>query len=163
MRAVAFLRNLNHGQGGAPGGGDLVAAFVAAGASGVRTVRGNGTVVLDAADPQRCTDDAVAALHAASVWTDIGVALAADVLAAALRSAPDDDGRWELSAFAAEAHVEVPLAGRRCTVTAAGPGWALTRNERDRESNATPTLERVLRRPVTSRAVATVRLALAAG
>lgn len=162
IAAVAFLRNLNQGQRGNPTTAQLVVAFGAAGASQVRPVRGNGTVVLSAADPQACTDAAVSALAASSPWHDVGFALDVEVLAGALVAVPEDDARWEFSALGAGPLPTPPLVGRRCEVVAAGPGWAVSRNERDRESFATPTLERALGRPVTSRGVATVRRALAA-
>ena len=49
---VAFFRNLNLGQprSKSPGSAALVAAFTAAGASGVRNFQTNGTVLFRAAD-----------------------------------------------------------------------------------------------------------------
>ena len=45
---------------------------------------------------------------------------------------------------------------RRCRIVDAGEGWAMSVNERDRESNATPVVERIVGTPATSRGLPTL-------
>ncbi|MGL4256325.1 MAG: hypothetical protein ACRCSL_08325 [Microbacterium sp.] len=47
-------------------------------------------------------------------------------------------------------------ARRRCRLVAAGAGWTIAINERDRESNATPVLEHLTGGPATSRGLPTL-------
>ena len=47
-------------------------------------------------------------------------------------------------------------AHRRCTIIDAGDGWVVTINERERESNATPLVERLTGSPATSRGLPTL-------
>ncbi|HEY1529993.1 MAG TPA: hypothetical protein VGF80_04205 [Galbitalea sp.] len=70
-----------------------------------------------------------------------------------------DERRLEISIFRENycPGDAIPLAGRRCVVISGDSGFAVTLNERPQESNATPTLERLLGTPVTSRGVLTLR------
>ena len=77
---------------------------------------------------------------------------------AELRSDEAVFGRSELSLFdeSVSPADSLPLTGNRCTVVSGGPGFAVTENQRANESNATPTLERALGIPVTSRGLPTL-------
>ena len=72
MTSVAFFRNLNQGQRGHVTTAQLVDAFVVSGAIGVRPVRANGTVIFTADNTEECLSTALAQLHGASAWADVG-------------------------------------------------------------------------------------------
>jgi uncharacterized protein (DUF1697 family) len=159
--SVAFFRNLNQGQRNSPSTSQLIAAFEGIGARSVVPFQSNGTVVFDAPDPQECTNAAVERLAADSRWDDVAFVRDRDWLAALLATQPTgepESGRTELSLFDPTCSLAggLPLRGTRCTVVSYGPGFAITVNERDRESNATATLERALGTPVTSRGMPTL-------
>lgn len=158
MSSVAFFRNLNQGQRGHPSTQLLLEAFAVSGARGARGVRGNGTVVFDADDPEGCLAGILAHLHALCDWQD--VAFVRDLAWAADRADELVVHGDELSVFDGPPPA-VPLAGRGCTVVAAGPGYAITANDLPRTSQATPTLERALGVPVTSRGASTIALVAA--
>jgi hypothetical protein len=69
---VAFFRNLNLGQprSKSPGSAALVAAFTAAGASGVRNFQTNGTVLFRAADTGHVVDEVRESLDALTGYGD---------------------------------------------------------------------------------------------
>ena len=161
MLSVAFFRNLNQGQKASPSSTQLLEAFVMAGAQDVTLFQSNGTVIFDAPDPDACTQAAVDRLAATSPWNDVAFARSAEWLIAFMAGLRSDDpafARSELSLFEASVSPvdRLPLAGNRCTVVSGGPGFALTENELDKESNATPTLERALGVAVTSRGLPTL-------
>ena len=163
---VAFFRNLNQGQRGSPAAADLIDAFTRAGASRVVLFQANGTVLFEAMDAAATTASAAGALAAAGPWGDVAhvrslpwiVALVARLTPLA-GSGLTDARRVELSFFdeGIDASTAVPITGRRCVVIDGGPGYAVTVNERVDESNATPTLERVLGVRATSRGLPTVQ------
>lgn len=164
MTSVAFFRNLNQGQRGHPTAAQLVDAFVRCGAVDVRPVRSNGTVIFEAEDAQRCLDEALALLDGVSAWGDVAFTREGDWLAARASELPAgivpalvelsllDDGRT-LSA-------PMPMRGKGCAVVVAGPGYAITVNDTPGTSQATPTLEKALATPVTSRSASTLHLLL---
>ncbi len=163
MRYVGFLRNVNHGQRGQPATAGVVAAFVAAGGDDVVPFQSNGTVVFDADDADEVVERAVAALAAhgherEGFWMPLTqVAEIVDAHATAV-----DASRRELTLHHGgtidvdDPEVVAEAAKRRCVIVAAGDGWAVTTNERDRESNATPAIERIIEAPATSRGLPTL-------
>ena len=162
MTSVAFFRNLNQGQRGQVTTAQLVDALVSSGAVGVRPVRGNGTVIFDTEDAETCLAAALEQLARASAWRDVAFARDADWLAERAGEFPahTDPSMLELSLFDGVLAAPLPHAGKGCTVIRAADGYAITVNDRPGTSQATPTLERALGTPVTSRAATTVRLVL---
>ena len=161
MLSVAFFRNLNQGQRGSPSSTQLLEAFVMAGALDVTPFQTNGSVIFNAPDPDSCTRTVVDRLVATSQWDDVAFARSAEWLSAfvvALGIDAPTFARAELSLFDESASPvgSLPLTGTRCVVVSGGQGFALTQNDRDNESNATPTLERSLGIPVTSRGLPTL-------
>lgn len=71
--AVALFRNLNLGQGWAPRRPELEEAFVNAGATEIRNVRSNGTVVFSHAAPVRAAAEVRSALTTLTGYDDIVV------------------------------------------------------------------------------------------
>lgn len=161
MRHVAFVRDLNQGQRGHPTTADLLAAFAAAGCREPQAFRSNGTVVFDG-DPAAAQD--ALGLLAARTGTERDVfTLPLDAVAAVVAEHGDrpDTGRRELTlhapvTIALDEHAAQEAARRRCRILQTGPGWAVTVNERDRESNATPVLERITGAPASSRGLPTL-------
>ncbi len=172
---VALWRNVNVSQRGHPSTADLLAAFAAAGAPDAVSVQSNGTIVFSArpADVDAMLEDAAAALardagHARELF-----AIPLDTL----RPVVDEHGsaldapRRELTLHGGgvlppDAPALLEAEGRgHCTVIDAGPGWVVTLNHRDRQSNGTPVVEHVLGVPATSRSFATLArvCAVAAG
>lgn len=164
MTSVAFFRNLNQGQRGHPSTAQLVDAFVSSGAVDVRPVRSNGTVMFEAEDAERCLDEVLARLDGLSAWADVAFARDGDWLAARASELPTGavpalvelslfDGRRTLTA-------PLPMRGKGCAVVTAGGGYAITLNDTPGTSQATPTLEKALTTPVTSRSASTLHLLL---
>ncbi len=162
MTSVAFFRNLNQGQRSSPSTAQLLEAFSASGALEMRPVRSNGTVVFDAAEPEECLAGVVAQLHATSAWGDVAFVRDAGWLA---------ERATQLREFATPQLVELslfddgvaslaglPLRGKGCEVVLSASGYAITVNDAPGTSQATPTLERALATPVTSRSASTVLL-----
>lgn len=162
MTCVAFFRNLNQGQRGHVTTAQLVDAFVAGGGREVRPVRSNGTVIFEADEAERCLAAVLEQLHGASAWGDVGFVRDAAWLAERAGEFPADVAPplVELSLFDGEFAHPLPLAGKGCSVIRAGVGYAITVNDAMGTSQATPTLERALGTPVTSRSASTVRLVL---
>jgi uncharacterized protein (DUF1697 family) len=167
VRVVAFFRNVNQGQRGHPATSDLLAAFADAGCDDAVTFQSNGTVVF----PDAAADRAVQTAHAvqdalaarAGVEREIFVMpldQVAELVEAHARE--PDAARRELTLHGggildlSDASVAREAARRRCRRVAAGPGWTIAINERDRESNATPTVERLTSGPATSRGLPTL-------
>ncbi len=161
MRHVAFVRNLNQGQRGHVSTPDLLAAFAGAGCRGPVAVRSNGTVVFEG-DPGAALDAVEALAARTGVVREVFVLSLAQVVAVVdEHGAAPDTGRRELTLHAP---VTVPLdertareaARRRCRLLQTGPGWTVVLDERDRESNGTPVLERITGAPASSRGLPTL-------
>jgi uncharacterized protein (DUF1697 family) len=158
---VAFFRNLNQGQRGSPSTTQLVAAFERAGATGAMPFQSNGTVLFDAPGPDESANETIELLAAESPWRDVAFVRSAEWLLGLVTDLARDEpklSRTELSLFDISVSPvdRLPLAGHRCTVVSGGPGYDITENDRDRESNATPTLQRALGLRVTSRGLPTL-------
>ena len=161
MRAVAFLRNVNQGQRGSPSTSDIVAAFVRAGAAAAEAFQSNGTIVVTSDDPDVLAELVRDRLLAAG-GTDMTIfARPLSFVEGIVGRHADaaDFSRRELTLFASDRDVTDPhdiAARRRCTLIEHGIGWAVVSNERDRESNGTPTIEQILSTPATSRGLPTL-------
>ena len=163
---VALLRNVNVGQRGHPTTDDLLTAFTAAGATDALSFQSNGTIVFTglAAEAESLAQDAVAAL-ARTAGHEREVVTAS---LASLRTLVDEHGsapdahRRELTLHGGPAlepdSVALLEAERRahCRVLDSAPGWVVTLNLRDRQSNGTPLVEHVLGIPATSRGLPTL-------
>ena len=164
MRFVAFVRNVNQGQRGHPSTADLVAAFANAGCPNVTPFQSNGTLVFDADDPDAVLDAALESLAATAGIERAGFRMDLDRLAdlVAAHAGADDAARRELTVHGggildpADPRVVREAAHRRCRLLDAGDGWAVFANERNRESNATPVVERLTDAPATSRGLPTL-------
>lgn len=161
MLHVAFVRNLNQGQRGHVSTTDLVAAFDDAGCHDASPFQSNGTIVFSGEAAHAA--DAMCALAARTgverevftlAWEDL-----ADTVDAHRHA--DDAACRELTLHAP---VRIALdeqsgreaARRRCRLLQTEVGWTVTANERDRESNATPVIERLTGAPATSRGLPTL-------
>lgn len=161
MRRVAFVRNLNQGQRGHVSTEQLVTAFRYAGCHDVMPFQSNGTVVF--AGHAVLAVDAMSAL-AASAGVERGVfTMGMDELVTLVHAHgfTEDAARRELTLHAPvriplDDHAAAQAARRRCALVETGVGWAVTVNERERESNATPVLERLTGGPATSRGLPTL-------
>ncbi|SDG21815.1 DUF1697 domain-containing protein [Klenkia brasiliensis] len=161
MRHVAFVRNLNQGQRGHATTADLLAAFADAGCRHPHAFRSNGTVVLEG-DPRSALDAMDLLAARTGVAREVFV-LPLDQVAAVVAEHGDapDAARRE---FTLHAPVTIDLdertrqqaARRRCRILQTGHGWAVTVNERDRESHATPVVERLTGAPASSRGLPTL-------
>ena len=101
-------------------------------------------------------------MRAASGWHDVIFVREVDWLAGLVLDLDSDvpvSTNTELSLFDESVALaeKLPLPGRRCTIVRGGPGFAVCVNDRERESNGTPTLERMLDVRVTSRGLPTLR------
>lgn len=163
---VVLFRNVNQGQRGQPSTSDLLAALADAGCGDAVAFQSNGTLVVRDRDrgPDHLIAEAAASL-AARTGTDHEVFVMpfdhVVTLVEAHADAPDA-ARRELTLHRGgvidgdDPVVVAEAARRRCRVVAAGQGWTVTTNERDRESNATPTVERLTAGPATSRGLPTL-------
>ncbi len=124
----------------------------------------NGTVVVADAAPPPVLEEIRAALAArCGVERDVFALSLAQVEAIVDQNAvaPDADRR-ELTLHSggvidlADPRVGAEAAHRRCRFVAVGPGWVVSTNERDRDSNATPVVERLTGAPATSRGLPTM-------
>jgi uncharacterized protein (DUF1697 family) len=164
VQHVAFIRNVNQGQGGHPSTADLVGAFVDAGCPDAVAFQSNGTIVFETDDPDAAIADALAALEARSGIAREGFGMPLSDLARIVEAhAGEPEGhRRELTLHtggviaASDPDVMREAAHRRCRVVDAGPGWAVLLNERDRESNGTPVVERLTGARATSRGIPTL-------
>ncbi len=164
MLHVAFIRNLNQGQRGHPSSGDVVAAFIAAGALDPIPFQSNGTIVFAADDPNVVVKAATAMLAADDGVERDGFWMPLTEVAAIVdaHSAAPDVARREITLHGggtidvADPAVVREAAHRRCEVADAGKGWIVSINERDRESNATPLAQRLTGSPATSRGLPTL-------
>lgn len=164
MLHVAFLRNVNQGQRGHPSTGDLLAAFADARCPGAVTFQSNGTIVFDSADPETVVSDAVLALaaHSGHERQGFGMPLAALARVVERHAGEADAARRELTLHSGgsidpdDPRVIGEAAHRRCRIVDSGDGWVVSVNERERESNATPVVERITSLPATSRGLPTL-------
>lgn len=168
MRCVAFLRNVNQGQRGHSSTADILAAFADAGCPGAVLFQSNGTIVFDAEDPAAVAETVVASIAARTgLERDAFWMPFADLVEIVeAHDATADPRRHEFTLHGGDTidptdpEVIRQAAYRRCEVIDSGLGWALTRNERDGEGNATPMIERVTGGHATSRGLPTlIRLA----
>lgn len=161
MRHIAFVRNLNQGQRGHVTTADLVAAFVEAGCHDPAPFQSNGTVVF-AGDAERAQDAALVLAARAGVEREIFTLTLDEVRAIVTDHAPAPDAaRRELTLHAGGPITLGPraqdeAARRRCTLLESADGWTMTLNERERESNATPVIERLSGAAATSRGLPTL-------
>jgi uncharacterized protein (DUF1697 family) len=165
--AVAFFRNLNLGQGWAPRRPQLEGAFLDAGATRVRSVRSNGTVVFQHPAPVRVAAEVRTALDALTGYDDVVVVRRAGWLLDLVRHADtldlSDDVPVEVEFF--DARPPFPLTvpwtspDGRLRVLAGDHRHAVTsfHDESGRGSNATAVLQQVTGVRVTSRGLDTVR------
>jgi uncharacterized protein (DUF1697 family) len=161
---VAFLRNLNQGQRGQLATADLLSAFSDAGAAEASTFQSNGTVVFSSEDADAVGRRVRESLASQGLFDDLLVVrpiiLVEDIVGEFAEL--HDAHRCELTLFADDRFLDDDAAltaaatRRRCTVVARGPGWAVVRNERDRQTNGTPTIEAVLGERATSRGLPTL-------
>jgi len=163
MRHVAFLRNVNQGQRGHPSTSDLVDAFESEGASHAVPFQSNGTIVFTAPDAAALALAVRERLAGRGVFDDaIHVRSVAFIARIVLAHAGEPDGRRrELTLFERGRDPEASTlltesVRRRCRIADAGDGWAVVLNERDQQSNGTPTLQAVLGTPATSRGLPTL-------
>ena len=158
MRHVAFFRNVNQGQRGHPATLDLVGAFADERIPDAVAFQSNGTVVFSARD-----GDAVAAavrerLADRGVFGDVihvrPLSFIEEVVQ--VHAGAPDGARRELTLFSRAGAldptaIERESSRRLCRVVEVGDGWAVVRNDRERQSNGTSTIEAVLGAPATSR------------
>ncbi|WP_127818033.1 DUF1697 domain-containing protein [Microbacterium sp. CPCC 204701] len=164
MRCVALLRNVNQGQRGHPSTADILGAFEDAGCLGAVPFQSNGTVVFEADDPATAAEAVVASIAARAGLERDCFWIPFDDLVSVVdeHGATPDPHRHEFTLHSGgtidPAHPDVAseAAYRRCELVATGAGWALTRNERDGDGNATPVIERVTGGQATSRGLRTV-------
>lgn len=161
MHRVAFVRNLNQGQRGHVSTAELLAAFEDAGCQDIMPFQSDGTIAYSGH-----ADLAVDAMSALAARTGVDrevFTLGIDDLVDIVRThhLTRDAVRRELTLHAP---VRIPLddraateaARRRCTLVETGLGWTVTLNARERESNATPVIERLTGAPATSRGLPTL-------
>ena len=161
MRHVAFVRNLNQGQRGHVTTAELVAAFVEAGCHDPVPFQSNGTVVFEG-DAERAQDAALALAAHAGVEREVFTLTLEEGGDIVADHAPAPDAaRRELTLHAGnrivlDATAQAEAGRRRCVLLDTGVGWVVSLNARDRESNATPVLERLTGAPATSRGLPTL-------
>ena len=161
---VAFFRNVNQGQRGHPSTSDLLSAFAGAGCTEVVPFQSNGTVVFTDAAHERLLPQVQSALaERTGIEREVfGMSLARIVALVDAHSLEEDAGRRELTLHGGgtidvhDPSVVREAALRRCRLVTAGEGWTVATNERDRESNATPVVERLTGGPATSRGFPTL-------
>ncbi|TPW75907.1 DUF1697 domain-containing protein [Schumannella soli] len=175
MQQIVFVRNVNVGQRGHPSTADLVGAFADAGFADAGSFQSNGTLVVEwetdagtgasAGPAAEVLELAMQALAARTGLEREAFAVPSDDLVRIL--AADATGpawdRRELTLHgggvidSAAPAVTREAAHRRCRIVSSGLGWTVLENERDRESNATPVIERVTGGPATSRGFPTLQ------
>ncbi|MBA8802248.1 hypothetical protein FB382_000539 [Nocardioides ginsengisegetis] len=165
--AVAFFRNLNLGQGWAPNRTQLEDAFAATGATGVRSVRSNGTVVLTHPAPARAAREVRTRLRELTGYDDVVVVRRAawlrELVRHTLALGLPEDVPVEVAFFDAGRVLPVPLPwtspdGRLRIVAGDGRHAVTTfHDDSGRGSNATVVLQDLTGVRVTSRGLDTVR------
>ena len=160
-RHVAFFRNLNLGQRGSPTGDQLLAAFEDARATEVSSFQVNGTVVFRASAPVRTVDLVRSYLFVQAEWRDVAPVRPARWVLDLVDASTDVGDRAEVSMFDLRADFREALPWRpsrgRVTVVRADRRHAVSVNDLPRTSYATPALESLLDRPVTSRGLSTMQ------
>ncbi|WP_261165771.1 DUF1697 domain-containing protein [Microbacterium sp. Marseille-Q6965] len=164
MRYVAFLRNVNQGQSGHPSTDDIRGAFADAGCPDAMLFQSNGTVVFAADDLPRVLETVTASIAARSGRERDVFAIPFDDLAEAVdaHAGVMTPRRFEFTLHGGgRIDPENPqaireAAARRCAIVDAGDDWALLRNERDGDGNATPVIERLTGGPASSRGLPTL-------
>ena len=161
---LVLFRNVNQGQRGQPSTSDLLDALADAGCAGAVAFQSNGTVVVDGAEPERVLVDAASSLTARTGVDQEVLIIPFDqvVTLVETHALSADAVHRELTLHRAgvidvdDPAVVAEAARRRCRIVESGPGWAISTNERDRESNATPAVERITAGPATSRGLPTL-------
>ncbi len=160
-RHVAFFRNLNLGQRGSPTKAQMLAAFSDAGARDVESFQVNGTVMFSTSSPARTRDRACSWLIRHTDWCDVALVRPRTWVLELTDRLEPVEGNAEVSFFDVRREFPHPMPWRpdtgRLTVVAADRRHAIAVNDEERRSYATPTLERLLGTPVTSRGAGTVR------
>jgi uncharacterized protein (DUF1697 family) len=164
MRCVAFMRNVNQGQRGHPATADILAGFADAGCPDAQTFQSNGTIVFESDQPARAVESAEEAIAARSGQTrDILWIPLADLITIVHEHAGASDAhRVEFTLHGGgtidgrSPEVATLTAQHRCSIVDAGPGWALVRNDVEREGHATPVLERLTGGRASSRGLPTL-------
>jgi len=169
VQQIVFVRNVNAGQRGHPSTADLIGAFVDAGFADVWAFQSNGTLVAESdAEPGATSDALDRAMQALATRTGLereAFTVRADDLVRILvaDAAGPTWARRELTLHGGAVIDPTAIAvtseasHRRCRVISTGPGRAVLENERDRESNATPVVERITGSPATSRGFPTLQ------
>jgi hypothetical protein len=157
---VAFFRNLNLGQRGSPTKAQLLEAFAVAGAQDVESFQVNGTVLFSTSSPARTRDRACSWLIRHTHWCDVAMVRARGSIGELARRLEEVEGNAEVAFFDTRREFPEPLPWRpetgRLTVVVADRRHAIAVNDEERRSFATPTLERLLGVPVTSRGAGTI-------
>jgi len=157
---VALFRNLSVGQRGSPTTAQLLEAFTRAGATDLKTVRSNGTVIFRSSSPARTRDQACSWLIRHTDWCDVAPVRDARWMLELAERLGGVDGTCEVAVYDGRRDLPVSLPWRpdagRVTVIAADRRHAIAVNDEPRTSYATPVLERLLGLPVTSRGADTV-------
>jgi uncharacterized protein (DUF1697 family) len=164
VQQVAFFRNVNQGQRGHPSTADLVDAFRAAGADDASSFQSNGTILFTAMDAAALAIDIRERLAARGVFDDLVEVRSLDFIERVVveHATAADGHRRELALFdialrlGESSTVVREATRRRCSVVDDGPGWAVVRNDRDRQSNGTPTVQAITGSPATSRGMPTL-------
>ena len=160
-RHVAFFRNLNLGQRGSPTRDQLLAAFEEARATEVTSFQVNGTVIFRASAPVHTMDLVRSYLVSRTEWHDVAPVRSARWVIDLVAAATDVGERAEVSLYDQRADFPEPLPWRpsrgRVTVIRADRRHAVSVNDLPHTSYATPALESLLGRPVTSRGLSTMQ------
>ncbi len=160
-RHVAFFRNLNLGQRGSPTRDQLLAAFEDARATDVTSFQVNGTVVFRASAPVHTMDVVRSYLFVQTEWHDVAPVRPARWVLDLVAASTDVGDRAEVSLYDLRADFPEPLPWRpsrgRLTVVRADRRHAVSVNDVPHTSYATPALESLLGRPVTSRGLSTMQ------
>jgi uncharacterized protein (DUF1697 family) len=159
-RHVAFFRNLNLGQRGSPTKAQLIEAFADAGATEVESFQVNGTVAFTSTSPAGTRDRACAWLTRRTAWSDVAPVRSRAWLVDLAARLSGVEENAEVAFFDIRRDFPEPFPWRpatgRLTVVAADRRHAIAVNDEERRSFATPTLERLLGVPVTSRGAGTI-------
>jgi len=166
VKFVAFLRNVNLGQPGSPGRGQLESAFLQAGASSAISFMSNGTLVFDVADERMAGPIARSACEGLRITMGMKepvfvrsfqhlAALVANDPFLEWSAAQVSERAISFFDYSGEMPVRAPLQSERkdCLVFRidAGEAFAITREVDGKIGYPTPVLEKALGVPVTTR------------
>ncbi|MFE7845694.1 DUF1697 domain-containing protein [Microbacterium sp. NPDC057407] len=165
MQSVVFFRNVNQGQRGHPAAVDLRGALADCGFAEATPFQSNGTVVVRGVVAPDALGDIESALAGRTglLREVFALPLAQAIEIVEAHGDTPDASRRELTLYGGDAldpedaATAREAAHRRCRLIASGVGWAVSVNERERESNATPVIERLTGTPATSRGFPTLR------